>query len=308
MKNTVIDGILLLDKSIGISSNNALQRVKRLFAAKKAGHTGSLDPLATGMLPICFGEATKFSQYLLDSNKFYRVLAKMGIETTTGDAEGEIIRTHPVKDITVENVNRVLPSFLGTISQIPPMYSAIKFKGKPLYELARRGIEIPRAPRQITIYHIACLTLTEECFELVVHCSKGTYVRTLVEDIGRKLGCGAHVVQLRRDFVAPYKENAMYTFDSLEEMVKKSGHHCLKDLILPVETSVKNLPKIKLSSALLFYLRSGQPVLVPHAPTQGLVQLFSEHGSFLGIGEILEDGRVAPKRLIVKTESTRAYA
>lgn len=293
-----INGILLLDKCIGLSSNGALQRVKRLFNAKKAGHTGSLDPLATGMLPICFGEATKFSQYLLDSDKRYQVLVKLGIKTTTGDTEGEPISIRPVNHIDAKQIQTHLPKLRGNILQIPPMFSAIKVQGKPLYELARKGIEIERQPRAVHIYDLQCgELLTNDTFQLDVHCSKGTYVRTLVEDLGELLGCGAHVAALRRTSVTPYQQHKMFTFAMLEALFKAQGSTALNQLLLPVESSVEALPIVKLSTSSAFYMGMGQPVMVPHLPTFGLVRLYGEDG-FMGIGEILDDGRVGPKRLI----------
>lgn len=293
-----INGILLLDKSIGLSSNGALQRVKFLFSAKKAGHTGSLDPLATGMLPICFGEATKFSQYLLESDKQYRVLVKLGQRTTTGDAEGEVIATKPVPALTLDELNKVLQEFTGKIQQIPPMFSAIKQNGKPLYELARQGIEVERAARTVTIFSAQCDNLQGDTFNLDVHCSKGTYVRTLVEDLGERLGCGAYVAGLHRVSVTPYQQAKMVTFAKLEEMLKEYGPAALTQLLLPVESSVQAIPAVKLSTSSAFYIRTGQPVMVPHLPTEGLVRLYADDGLFMGVGEILDDGRVAPRRLV----------
>src|SRR5579862_9142002 len=222
-----IHGILLLDKPLGMTSNAALQKVKRLFNAKKAGHTGSLDPLATGMLPICFGEATKFSQFLLESDKCYQVEAKLGVKTRTGDAEGEVIAVKPVMDLTCERLEAVLSQFVGQIQQIPPMYSALKIQGKPLYELARQGIEIPREARSVQIYRLQLIDFQAETLKFEVQCSKGTYVRTLVEDIGELLGCGAHVSALRRTVVLPYNEIKMYTLDALEEIHQQFGMDAL---------------------------------------------------------------------------------
>ncbi len=293
-----IDGILLLDKPMFITSNGALQRVKRLFGAKKAGHTGSLDPLATGMLPICFGEATKFSQFLLESDKCYQVEAKLGVKTRTGDAEGEIIATKPIGDVTREYIETVLRQFEGLIQQIPPMYSALKIQGRPLYELARQGIEIPREARSVHIYRLQLIDFQTDTLQLEVQCSKGTYVRTLVEDIGELLGCGAHVSALRRSVVLPYNEIKMYTLAALEEAHKQFGMDALIQYLLPLETSVQTLPAIKLSNTAAFYMKTGQPVMIPHFPAQGLVRIFSHHDEFMGVGEILEDGRVAPRRLI----------
>jgi tRNA pseudouridine55 synthase len=293
-----IDGILLLDKPPHITSNCALQFVKRLFGAKKAGHTGSLDPLATGMLPICFGEATKFSQYLLESNKCYQVSAKLGVKTRTGDAEGSIILERRIVGITREKIQTVLHQFQGRIQQVPPMFSAVKIQGKPLYELARQGIEVTRPPRFVQIDKLCLINFEEDILRLEVHCSKGTYIRTLIEDIGELLGCGAHVSALRRSMVLPYNETRMYTLATLEESCKQFGEDALMQYLLPLETAVQTLPAIKLSNSAAFYLRTGQPVMVPHSPTTGLVRLFSDKDDFMGIGEILDDGRVAPRRLV----------
>lgn len=293
-----IDGILLLDKPLFLTSNGALQRVKRLFGAQKAGHTGSLDPLATGMLPICFGEATKFSQFLLESDKCYQVEAKLGIKTRTGDAEGEVVATKPVVGLTHEKVEAVLRQFEGVIQQIPPMYSALKVEGRPLYELARKGIEISREARSVHIYRLQLIDFQSDVLKLEVQCSKGTYVRTLIEDIGEQLGCGAHVSALRRSVVFPYHQNKMHSLDTLEEMQKEMGTDALTQLLLPVETSVQTLPAIKLSNTAAFYIKTGQPVMVPHLSAQGLVRIFSHHNEFMGVGEILEDNRVAPRRLV----------
>jgi tRNA pseudouridine55 synthase len=294
-----IDGILLLDKPLNLTSNAALQMVKRLFNAKKAGHTGSLDPLATGMLPICFGEATKFSQFLLESDKHYQVKVKLGQKTTTGDAEGEVISTRPIVDVTAARIEKVMFGFIGAIQQIPPMYSAIKMNGKPLYELARQGIEIERRPRSITIHSINLCQFSNDTFDFNVHCTKGTYVRTLAEDIGEQLGCGAHVIGLHRTAVTPYEKFRMLTMAELEEINQEQGIAGLKQHLLAVETSVQSLPAITLSESSAFYLRTGQSVMVPHLPLQGSVRLYSEDARFLGVGGINSDGKVAPQRLVV---------
>jgi tRNA pseudouridine55 synthase len=297
-----INGILLLDKPLEMTSNGVLQRVKRLFAAKKAGHTGSLDPLASGMLPICFGEATKLCQFLLDSDKYYRVTAKLGERTSTGDAEGEVIATADVVDITSERVEAMLQKFLGPIEQIPPMYSAVKFQGQPLYKLARRGIEIERQPRTVTIHSLSLLASDETTFELDVHCTKGTYIRTLVDDIGLALGCGAHVAALRRIAVAPYQDCKMITLAELEALKEQEGAVALRQHLLPIESSVQGFPAVHLSTAATFYLRMGQPVMASHVKTNGLIKIFSDSGEFMGIGEMLDDGRVTPKRLLAQTQ------
>lgn len=303
-----VHGILLLDKPAGVTSNGALQRVKRLFYAKKAGHTGSLDPIATGMLPICFGEATKFSQFLLESDKSYHVVAKLGEQTTTGDSEGEIVATQPVVDVNELRLSELVPSFLGEIEQIPPMFSAIKHQGKPLYELARRGIEIERQPRRVTIFSLEVLQLEGTFLTLRVHCSKGTYIRTLVEDLGRALGCGAHVIALRRLTVMPYGDAIMYTLPALEAIAETIGYEGLSAALLPVETAVQIFPTVKLSTSATFYLRMGQPVRAPFPLNCSLVRLISEDARFLGVGEVMSDGRVRPHRLLAAQDVPAAFA
>jgi tRNA pseudouridine55 synthase len=306
-RNKSINGILLLDKPLHLTSNGALQRVKRLFGARKAGHTGSLDPLATGMLPLCFGEATKVSQYLLESDKFYQVVAKFGEKTTTGDAEGEVIEKRSVQHLTIENVQQALEKFTGEIEQIPPMFSALKHQGRPLYELARQGIEVERKPRLVTIHQLIFVEQADlshqhnqtQCLAFFVHCTKGTYIRTLVEDIGEYLGCGAHVAELRRTAVVPYQEHTMVTLQELEEVASHEGQDALLRYLIPLETSLTQFPIVKLPISSVSYIRKGAPVVVPHLPSTGLVRLFSERqDEFIGIGEILGDGRVAPKRLL----------
>ena len=290
-----IHGILLLDKPTGITSNAALQTVKHLFCAKKAGHTGSLDPLASGMLPLCFGEATKFSQYLLDADKVYRVTAKLGCKTTTGDAEGEIIQQQPIPDLSREKLLLVLEKFKGSVQQIPSMYSALKYQGRPLYELARQGITIERKTRTVQIYAMTLLEQTADSFSLEVHCSKGTYIRTLVEDIGDALQCGAYVTALRRSSVAGNLEAQMVSLAILQNLQDPT---LLKNYLLPLESALMQWPALAISEASTFYLKRGQAVMVPQAPSTGLIRLTSESGNFLGIGEIIPDGRVAPRRLI----------
>jgi len=293
-----VNGILLLDKPSGLTSNAALQAVKKLYRARKAGHTGSLDPLATGLLPICFGEATKVSGFLLDADKDYCVTCKFGERTTTGDAEGEVVQQRPVEELTEERLRGVLQGFTGQIDQIPPTYSALKHKGERLYKLAREGVEIEREARQVTIHALELLTLAPPLAEIRVHCSKGTYVRTLVEDIGEALGCGAHVAGLRRLGVGPFDDTQMIDMDALRA-VAAEGEHALDKLLLPLESGLAQWPDVRLSGDAAFYLRQGQPVLVPKAPTAGLVRLYEGENRFLGVGEILDDGRVAPRRLMV---------
>lgn len=293
-----INGILLLDKPKGFTSNGALQRVKRLFKASKAGHTGSLDPIATGMLPICFGQATKFSQFLLDSDKSYRVVAKLGEETTTGDIEGEVVKTGSIATITASNIESVIATYRGAINQVPPMFSAIKHQGKPLYELARKGIEIKREPRPVHIYSLTVEHFENDLLTLYVHCSKGTYVRTLVEEIGRDLGCYAHVQALHRIYVSPYQDALMYTLSSLEEIGERDGLHALHALLLPVESSVNVFPAVKLSSSAAFYLQQGQSIRIPSAIQHSIVRLLSDDARFIGMGEVMADGSIKPMRLV----------
>lgn len=294
-----VNGILLLDKPLGISSNHALQRVKRLYDAQKAGHTGSLDPLATGLLPLCLGYTTKFSAFLLDADKHYRVRVRLGETTETADAEGEVIATAPVAGVDEARVRAILADFTGEIEQLPPMYSAVKHDGKRLYQLAREGKEVERTPRQIQIHALELVAFALPEIELAVHCSKGTYVRTLAEDIGNRLGCGGHVAALRRTGVGPYIEGET-TFVTLPaiEAAAESGTEALDQLLLPLESALGHCPLVRLSANSAFYLRQGQPVLVPQAPTEGLVRLYDAGQIFLGVGEILDDGRVQPKRLV----------
>jgi len=296
-KGRPINGILLLDKPAGMTSNGALQETKRLFNAAKAGHTGSLDPLATGVLPLCFGEATKFSQYLLDANKRYRTTAKLGVVTETGDADGEIVKTRDVPEINRQILESVLEQFRGEISQIPSMYSAIKVDGQPLYKLARQGIEIERKSRIVTIFNLEVISQAEDEIELDVSCSKGTYVRTLVEDIGEKLDCGAHVSALRRTRAGPYGIDQAITLDELADLSDEER----LSLLRPESSAVCDWPSVELTELTASYLKQGQPVQIAGAPTEGWVSIFSESkdsGIFLGVGEILEDGRIAPRRLV----------
>ncbi|MBL8258333.1 MAG: tRNA pseudouridine(55) synthase TruB [Candidatus Competibacteraceae bacterium] len=293
-----VDGVLLLDKPVGWTSNGALQAVKRLYQAKKAGHTGSLDPLASGLLPLCLGEATKLSGLLLNADKSYRFTCRLGVTTTTGDAEGEVVATRPVAPFDRERIEAALRRFTGAIQQIPPMYSAVKRDGQPLYKLARKGIEVERAPREVTVRALRLLRQEPEELECELRCSKGTYVRTLVTDLGDVLGCGAHVSALRRTAVEPYDAARMVTLDALRERAEQEGLAGLDRWLLPPDSAVANWPAISVTGDSAFYLRQGQAILAPRAPTQGWVRLYQGERHFLGIGEILDDGRVAPRRLI----------
>ena len=295
-KGRAIDGILLLDKPIGLTSNQALQRVKRLFDARKAGHTGSLDPLASGLLPICLGQATKVSGFLLNAGKRYQVVARLGQRTDTGDADGQVIEERPVPALDRGLVKRVLARFEGSQTQVPPMYSALKHQGQRLYKLARQGIEIERQPREIEIHGLELLSLEADALELEVACSKGTYVRTLVEDIARALGTVAHVIVLRRLGVGPYAEGRMYKLEELEALAEQ-GMERLDELLLPVDSALEHWPSVELGADSAYYLMQGQAVMAPGAPSSGKVRLYDEGHGFLGIGEVKLDGRVAPTRL-----------
>jgi len=297
-KGRPVHGIILLDKPVGMSSNAALQKVKHIFKAQKAGHTGSLDPLATGLLPICLGEATKLTSYLLDSDKKYQGIAKLGVRTNTADAEGDILETRPVPVLSDDTIEMALDSFRGDISQVPPMHSALKLNGKPLYELARQGIEVERKPRNVTIFELEKLSFNDDELEIFVHCSKGTYIRTLVEDLGEVLECGAHLKSLRRVGAGPFDIKQTITLDKLIELAEQ-GFDELDKQLLPMHSALVDWPEINLSDNSAYYVRQGQPVQVPKAPSQGWVRLMGEKpNDFIGVGHILEDGRVAPKRLV----------
>lgn len=292
-----VDGVLLLDKPQGLSSNQALQRVRHIYQADKAGHTGSLDPLATGLLPICLGEASKFTQYLLEADKVYRARIRLGERTATGDAEGEIIATAPVPELTLEQIERVLERFRGEIEQVPSMYSALKKDGRPLYELARKGIEVERPARRVHVFRLSLLHKREREWELEAHVSKGTYIRSLAEDIGKELGCGAHVVMLRRLALGPFHADSMISLERLDE-TSPSGIEALDSLLLPAWAGLADWPRVSLSETAAHYLLHGQAVRVPGIPLQGSLILFRDNGQFLGIGEVDDEGRVAPRRLI----------
>ena len=296
-KGRNVQGIVLLDKPVGLSSNEALQIVKRLFNARKAGHTGSLDKLASGLLPICLGEATKMSSFLLNADKHYQATFKLGVKTTTGDAEGEVVLTRSAEGVSREQISPLLSGFTGEIEQIPPMHSAIKYKGKPLYKLAHQGIEVERQPRRVTIRYLALLGFAEDELEVEVRCSKGTYIRTLAEDIGEALGCGAHVSALRRLGAGPYDNDKLWTVDELRAKAEQ-GEDVLDAVLLATESAVEHWPNVKLTDDVAYYVRQGQPVMVPHAPTRGWVRLSAASQGFLGVGEVLDDGRIAPRRLI----------
>lgn len=292
-----VNGIVLLDKPIGITSNGALQTVKRLFQARKAGHTGSLDPLAGGLLPLCFGSATKVSAFLLESDKEYQVTVKLGEKTTTGDAEGEVVSRRDTGAVSDAAIASVLPRYTGSIQQIPPMHSAIKQNGQPLYKLAHQGIEVERQPREVTIYDLRLLRRDGDALDLAVSCSKGTYIRTLAEDIGETLGVGAHVSALRRTAAGPFQASQMVGLETLQAAAEQ-GLAALADFLLPMDAALEKWPDVCLSEDMAYFVRQGQPVFVPKAPTSGWVKLRTADRRFLGVGRVLEDGRVAPKRLV----------
>jgi len=293
-----VDGILLLDKPSGLRSNATLQRVKRLFGAQKAGHTGSLDSPASGLLPICFGEATKMSGFLLEADKGYLSTFTLGQCTSTGDAEGEVLSERPVEAYSLARLEAVLDRFRGDIEQVPPMFSALKHQGKRLYELAYQGQTVAREARQLRIHELKILNYDEHHLEVRIHCSKGTYVRTLATDIGEQLGCGAHVSKLRRTMVGPFDDQDMVRFEDLEPLAQADDLQSMDRLLLPLDAALGGMPQVELPESSAFYLRRGQPVMVPKAPTQGLVRIYSRGRQFMGVGEVLDDGRIAPRRLL----------
>ncbi|MBB2899106.1 tRNA pseudouridine(55) synthase TruB [Pseudomonas sp. AS2.8] len=292
-----VHGVLVLDKPRGFSSNAALQKVRWLLNAEKAGHTGSLDPLATGVLPLCFGEATKFSQYLLDADKGYSTVAQLGVTTTTGDAEGEVLERRAVA-VDEAAIQAALPAFRGQIEQIPPMYSALKRDGQPLYKLARAGEVVEREPRSVTIARLELLALQEDRATLEVACSKGTYVRTLVEDLGALLGCGAHVAELRRTQAGPFGLAQAISLEELEAVHAEGGSEALDRFLLPVDSGLEHWPLVQLTQHSAYYWLHGQPVRAANAPKFGLMRVQDDQGRFIGIGEIDDEGQVAPRRLI----------
>ncbi len=297
-KGRDVHGVFLLDKPQGVSSNDIMQKVKRLFQANKAGHTGALDPLATGMLPICLGEATKFSQFLLDADKRYLVTAKLGERTDTSDADGQIVQTRDVS-VTEQEILSALDSFRGEIMQVPTMFSALKHQGKPLYEYARAGITIEREARPITIFELKFVEYQVPYLTLEVHCSKGTYIRTLVDDLGESLGCGAHVVMLRRLSVANYPMDKMITIDDLQNLSENRPLDQLDNYLLPIDTAVSSLVPVKLNTEQSKAVGFGQRVKIANeTQIYGQVRLFSDNGIFLGVAEIREDNVIRPSRMI----------
>lgn len=293
-----VNGIVVLDKPKGISSNAALQQVKRLYNANKAGHTGSLDPLATGVLPLCLGEATKVSQFLLESNKRYRTRVKLGIRTDSADSEGSVIETSTDFVVKKSDIEKELDQFRGEIQQLPPMYSALKHQGVPLYKMAREGKTVERELRTVNIYEIDLLDFDEDELTLEIFCSKGTYIRTIADDLGQALGCGGHVIELRRLQAGAFADADSITIAELEQQKEIGGFAAIDKVLLEMDRAVQDLPEVILPEITASCIRQGQPVIVRHLPAEGLVRLYDDQ-EFLGIGSILDDGRVAPKRLIV---------
>lgn len=287
-----LSGVFLLNKPLGLSSNSALQKVRRLFNAQKAGHTGALDPLATGLLPICLGEATKFSHYLLDSTKRYQTTVKLGQTTATGDIEGEILQQRDVPALTEANIEQVLEQFRGDIKQVPPMYSALKREGRPLYELARQGIEIEREARPVTIYELKLLSFTEDSLTLDVTCSKGTYIRVLGEDIGEALGCGGHLIKLHRTQTGHFEINPSYTIEYLEGLTQEQRDA----LLLPVYAPVEHFPRVQLPEGREKYFGNGQESNIEHEAAAEVLVFDGER--CLGLAEITDKKRLVPKRLL----------
>ena len=302
-----VNGVFLLDKPFGLSSNHALQRVRRLFDANKAGHTGSLDPLATGVLPICLGEATKFSQFLLDAEKGYRSTFSLGLRTESGDVDGGEVSRIDASNITLAQIEQAVETFRGDIQQVPSMYSALKHNGQPLYKLARQGIEVERAPRSITIYDYKILDFRPGVIaelDVEVRCSKGTYIRSLADDLGQMLGCGAHVSALHRTLAGPFHESETLTLSALEEMRESGEPEQLDHLLKPMDIAVVDRMAVELSETVAAYFQLGQEVMSGEAFRNGqegdIVRVFREGGAFLGVATVTEDGRIAPKRLVVE--------
>lgn len=294
-----VTGILLLDKPLGLSSNSALQRVKRMLKAEKAGHVGSLDPLATGMLPICLGEATKIAGEILSGRKRYLFTIALGSRTATGDVEGAVVETQPVPAFDRPALDAILSRFLGPQTQIPPMYSAIKRDGQPLYKLARAGVEVERAPRDIEIFDLTVRESAPTSVQLEVTCSKGTYIRTLAEDIARALGTCGHVSLLRRLYVEPFESEAMVTLDAVSAFAEAGE----RPPMLPADRGVPHLPEVRLTPAATARVLHGQPAAVPAEIAPGRVRLYDGDGRFFGIGETDGFGSVQPRRLFVAPAS-----
>ena len=302
-----VNGVIVIDKPSGMTSNDVVQRVKRLFFAEKVGHTGSLDPLATGVLPICLGEATKFSQYLLDADKAYRSTFTLGKTTDTADSDGNVLKSVDARHITRKEVESAVAEFTGDIMQVPPMYSALKRDGQPLYKLARQGIEVPREARPVSIYQYDVEGFANGQVDVQIKCSKGTYIRSLAEELGEVLGVGAHVSALRRTMAGAFTEQHCKTLEALENERGDQRAEVLDTHLLPVDATITDLAQLVIDDNSGYYFARGQAVMVNQVYRIGhegdKVRVFCETGDFLGIGEISDDGRVQPKRLVVKSDS-----
>ena len=298
-KGRDVNGILVIDKPMDITSNGILQQVKRLYGAAKAGHTGALDPLATGVLPLCFGEATKFSQMMLDSDKAYIATAKLGVRTETGDSEGQIVGAKPVPPgLTPELLEPLLERFRGAIQQVPSMYSALKHKGRPLYEYAREGIEVDRPARPVTIYQLALIELRDDAIDIAVSCTKGTYIRSLVEDIGEALGCGAHVTALRRTMASGFTLADACQVPVLEAMRERG--ESLDGLLVAPDAALSMFPEQSLEGSSLVSILNGQTVRIPGQSGEGFIRLYGDNG-FIGLAEKFLEGeatKIVPRRLV----------
>jgi tRNA pseudouridine55 synthase len=297
-----VDGVLLLDKPLGISSQTAVTRAKHLFLAAKAGHTGTLDPMASGLLPVCFGEATKFSQMLLNSDKTYAATVRLGMSTTTGDMEGEVTRSVTVH-VAREEVETVLRRFAGEIMQTPPMYSAVKHAGRPLYQYARAGRELPRLPRKVNISVIDLVDLRDDALSITVKCGKGTYIRVLAEDIGEALGCGACLAVLRRTAVGGFQlSDGAITLEALQAVAPAARHARL----MPVDSLVASLPRIDLDPAQMRQILTGRGIECYDAPVAGLTRVYGPERDFLGIAQVQASGRIVPQRLVAQNPQAAA--
>jgi tRNA pseudouridine55 synthase len=289
-----VDGVLLLDKPAGLSSNIALQKAKRMYRAEKAGHTGTLDPFATGLLPLCLGEATKFSQFLLDADKEYLAVVKLGVRTRSGDPEGEVIAERPV-NVSAADLLAALSGFMGEIEQVPPMHSALKHAGRPLYEYARKGMEIERKARRVIVHELDIESFSGDVCTLRVHCGKGFYVRALADDLGEVLGCGAHLVGLRRTAAGPFKIEQAQSLEDLSELDEAQRDACL----LPADILARALPELKLDIEAAWQICHGQAIWLPRLSVGQQYRLYTSDARFLGVGEVDQDGKLAPKRLLV---------
>ncbi len=292
-----VNGILILDKPVGMTSNRVLQKVKNIYGARKAGHTGSLDPLASGMLPLCFGQATKVSHWLLDADKVYEVEAFIGTRTDTADADGQMVATSECTRITPEMLATAMASHRGEIDQVPPMYSALKQSGRRLYELAREGKEVERKARRVNIYDLEVIRFDPCRPVLRVRCSKGTYIRTLVETLAEAMGTLAHVAALRRIALGPFATTSMVTLEQISALAEDRG--ALDKLLIPADTALERFPAVELTADEAFYLRRGHPVGHASQGLSGLVRIYDQEARFMGIGEIQPEGAIAPKRLFV---------